>query len=80
MQVNTVSLTCQHAARTGRYIRVHTCMSVTVLMDQDERKHVTGDVLVWSFCVNATENMNVSDRLSSWRIINLRGTDGLEGI
>lgn len=65
VQVNTVSLMCQHVARTGGYVRVHTCMSVIVLMDQDEREHVTGNVLVWSFCVNAIENMNVSDHLSS---------------
>ena len=65
VQVNTVLLMCQHVAHAGDYIHAHICMSVIVLMDQDERRHFTGNVLVWSLYVNATENMNVLDRLSS---------------
>jgi len=64
-KVNTVLLMCQHVALGGDYIHAHVCMSVIVLMDQDERRHFTGNVLVWSLYVHATENMNVSDRLSS---------------
>lgn len=65
VQVNTVLLMCQHVACPGDYIHAHICMSVIVLMDQDEHRHFTGNVLVWSFYVNAIENMNVSDRLSN---------------
>lgn len=39
----------------------HMHVAVIGLMDQDGGRYLTENLLVWSFHVNATENMNISD-------------------